>query len=74
MESCNHEESDTRMLIHAAHVARQGHTKVALRTVDTDVLAIAVSQMNHLGLAELEFGVGKTLSCYFSTQHCIKSR
>ena len=30
IEPCNHEEADTRMLIHAAHAARHGHTKVAL--------------------------------------------
>ena len=61
IEPCNHEESDTRMFIHAAHAARHGYTKVALQTVDTDVLVIAISQMSHLGLAELwlEFGVGK---------------
>ena len=61
IQPCNHEESDTRMLIHAAHATRHGHTKVVLRTVDTDVLVIAISQMSNLGLAEiwLEFGVSK---------------
>ena len=29
-EPCNHEESDTRMLIHAADSATHGHTKVVL--------------------------------------------
>ena len=62
IEPCNHEEADTRMLIYAAaHAVRHGHTKVALQTVDTDVLVLAISQMNHLALTELwlEFGVGK---------------
>jgi len=61
IEPCDHEESDTRMFIHAAHAARHGHTKVVLQTVDTDVLVLAVAQTSHLGLAELwsEFGVGK---------------
>ena len=35
--------------------------KVSIRTVDTDVIVLAVSQFQHLQLAELwiEFGVGK---------------
>ena len=45
IDPCNHEEADTRMLLHAVHAARHGHTKVVLRTVDTDVLVLAISQM-----------------------------
>jgi len=41
------------MIIHAADAARHGNTKVALRTVDTDFLLIAISPMSHFGLAEL---------------------
>ena len=62
IEPCNHEEADTRMLLHGAHAARHGHRKVVLRTVDTDVLVLAIAQMNNLQLSELwlEFGVGKS--------------
>ena len=51
----------TRMLLHTVHATRHGHTKVVLRTVDTDVLVLAISQMQNLNLSELwlEFGVGK---------------
>ena len=58
---CNHEEADTRMLLHVAHATAHGHQKVSIRTVDTDVIVLAVSQFQHLQLAELwiEFGVGK---------------
>ena len=61
IDPCNHEEADTRMLLHAAHAARHGHSKVVLRTVDTDVLVLAISQMHNLPLLELwlEFSVGK---------------
>ena len=51
MEPCNHEESDTRML---QLILQDSHTKVALRTVDTDVLVLAIAQMNHLGLTEIK--------------------
>ena len=49
------------MLLHAVHTARHGHTKGVLRTMDTDVLVLAISQMQNLNLSELwlEFGVGK---------------
>ena len=61
IDPCNHEEADTRMLLHAAHAARNGHSKVVLQTVDTDVVVLAISQMHNLHLSELwlEFGVGK---------------
>ena len=61
IDPCNHEKADTRMLLHAAHAARHGHSKVVLQTVDTDVLVLAISQMHKLPLLELwlEFGVGK---------------
>ena len=58
---CNHEEADTRMLLHVAHATKHGHQKVSIRTVDTDVIVLAVAQIQHLQISELwiEFGVGK---------------
>ena len=58
---CNHEEADTRLLLHAADAAKNGLKKIMLRTVDTDVVVIAVSTFQDLGLSELwiAFGVGK---------------
>ena len=37
---CNHEEADIRMMLHAAHA---GHNKIIIRTVDTDVVVLAVA-------------------------------
>jgi len=37
-----HEEADTRMLLHAAHAVDCGYNKIMLRTVDTDVVVLAV--------------------------------
>ena len=40
---CYHEEADTRMLLHATDAVQCGYTKILLRTVDTDVLVLAVA-------------------------------
>lgn len=37
LSPCNHEEADTRMILHASHAAQHGHQKIMIRTVDTDV-------------------------------------
>ena len=49
----NHEEADTRMLLHAAHASRSGMEKVMIRTVDTDVVVIALGMLSLLDLSEL---------------------
>lgn len=45
---CNHEEADTRMLLHAADAVQFCCTKIPLRTVDTDVLVLAVAFVEKL--------------------------
>ena len=40
---CTHEESDSRMMLHAAHAAHAGRSKITTRTVDTDVVVLAVA-------------------------------
>ena len=60
---CTHEEADTRMMVHVAHAASHGHQKIAVRTVDTDVLVLSVRVAQTLpDGAELwvAFGVGKS--------------
>ena len=58
---CTHEEADTRILLHAVECAMQGFNTVVIRTVDMDVMIIAISMFQHLGLSELwiAFGTGK---------------
>ena len=59
---CTHEEADTRMLLHVYHAAHHGHDKLLVRTVDTDVVVLAVSVVQCLD-AQVElwlaFGTGK---------------
>ena len=49
------------MFLHLEDAVRQGHTKVSIRTVHTDVVVLAIASVQHLNLAELwvAFGVGK---------------
>lgn len=63
LSPCKHEEADTRLLLHATDAAKCGFTKVMLRTVDTDVVVIAVGTFHQMPLSELwiAFGVGKHL-------------
>ncbi|KAG7166616.1 hypothetical protein Hamer_G013628 [Homarus americanus] len=60
---CNHEEADTRMLVHAADALECGHRRILIRTVDTDVVILAVGLANErsevLDEIWLTFGTGK---------------
>ena len=59
LQPCSHEEADTRVLLHFAHCARQGLHKLVIRTVDTDVVVLAIGHSPALQLDELwvRFGV-----------------
>ena len=58
---CTHEEADTRILLHLEDAVKQGYNKVSIRTVDTDVVVLAVASAHRLNIAELwiAFGAGK---------------
>ena len=61
MSQC-HQEANTRMMLHLCHAAKQGRTKAYLRTVNCDVVVLAINLFGNMGLGELwiGFGVGKT--------------
>ena len=40
---CNHEEADTRLILHARHCAKSGHRRLLIRSVDTDVVVLAIA-------------------------------
>ena len=54
----NHEEADTRMLLHAASASQSGLGKVMICTVDTDVVVIALGMFSSLNLSELWISFG----------------
>ncbi len=45
---CSHEEADTRLLLHAADAVQKGFRKVCIRTVDTDVVVLAVAMFDRI--------------------------
>ena len=50
------------MMLHVSHAARHGHNKIMIRTVDTDVVVLAVSVVHHLQPENelwIAFGTGK---------------
>ena len=57
----NHEEADTRIFLHAKHATASGHRLITIRTVDTDVVVIAIHVFRRLSIEELwiEFGTGR---------------
>ncbi|KAL8586673.1 hypothetical protein ACOMHN_038659 [Nucella lapillus] len=60
---CNHEEADSRMLLHASHAAQHGHHAILIRTVYTDLVVLAVSMAQELQPEDklwLAFGTGQS--------------
>ena len=60
---CNYEEADSRMLLHAFHAAQHGHHAILIRTVDTDVVVLAVSLAQRLQSEDklwVAFGTGQS--------------
>ena len=40
---CTHEEADTRLFLHAGDAVRKGYRKLYIRTVDNDVVVLAIT-------------------------------
>ena len=55
---CSHKEADTRLALHAYHASQSGYRKILIRTVDTDVVVLAVPRVQDLALV---FGTDKYL-------------
>ena len=61
---CNHEEADSRMMLHVAHAAKHDHHHILVRTVDTDVVVLALMVAETLPADNevwIAFGSGKHL-------------
>lgn len=61
LQGCTHEEADTRMFLHAGYAAKHDVSDAIICSSDTDVVVIAVSLFQRLGLKTLwiDFGRGK---------------
>ena len=58
LQPCNHAEADMRIILHLAHASSQGHDKAFVRTVDSDIVVLAIAFYEQLGLSELWIGFG----------------
>ncbi len=65
MDCCNHEEADTRMVVHVPHALQQGASSVIVCTVDTDVIVILAGIFHDLVVIQpltdvwVTFGISK---------------
>ena len=70
MNGCNHEEADSRMVLHVIDSLQRGFNTVAIRTVDTDVIVILIGEFHAIHEAYpnasiwIAFGTGKNF-CYY---------
>ena len=60
---CTHEEADTRMFLQVSDAVNHGYGRVMIRTVDSDVLVLAIAAVQQFSINELwlAFGSGKSL-------------
>ena len=63
LEPCNHEEADTRLLIHVLYACSSGHRRILIKTNGADVVVLAVSVAENLPADEIwiSYGTGKHL-------------
>ena len=61
LQPCNQSEEDPRILLHLHNAAVHGHSKGYVRTVDSDIVVLALRFFDTLWLSELweGFGTGK---------------
>ena len=58
---CSQEEADGRIFFHSADAAQRGNDRVLIRTVNTDIVVLAVTATQRLSLKiGLAFGTGKS--------------
>ena len=63
LSPCSQEEADTWMMFHLHHAAEHGHTTAYVRTVDTDVVVLAIYHFNELNSPELWIGFESGRTC-----------
>ena len=61
LSPCNHEEADSRLMVHLADADSEGYENFVIRTVDSDVVVVGVAAVPELNPSELwiSYGTGK---------------
>ena len=76
MADSDHEEADTRIVLHVIDSLQEGATKILIRTVDTDVIVILIGQFHniidqyHNAQLWVAFGTGKNFYYYSINSIC----
>lgn len=71
---CNHEEADARPILHALHCAKKGYRRILIRSVDTDVVVLAIATFHALSVDELWIAFGVKKHYRFIAVHTIANR
>ena len=70
---CNQEEADSCIFLHVADAVYEGLQKVTIRTVDTDVVVLAVSFVKQLPIQELWIAFETGRSFKYIAAHVINN-
>ncbi|KAJ8043846.1 hypothetical protein HOLleu_11123 [Holothuria leucospilota] len=77
MMECDHEEADTRIMVHVQDALENGSIVCQVRTVDTDVIVILIGKFHHLLTLNpdaniwVAFGTGKHFSFFHVNEICM---
>ena len=53
LRSCNHEEFDTRLMLHAANAVSHGYKRILIMARDTDIIVLGISFFSDIGADKL---------------------
>ena len=70
---CSQEEADSHIFLHVADAVHEGLEKVTIRTVDTDVVVLAVAIVTQLPIRELWISFGTGSSFKYIAAHAISN-
>ncbi len=76
MLPCDHEEADTRLLVHLIDTLKSGCSSCVIRTVDTDVVVILIGNfhqlltINHSVSIWVAVGAGKAFTYFHINSSC----
>ena len=66
---CSHEEADTRLFLRLTDAVKKGYKKLLVRTVNTDVVVVAIATLNRTKPDELWVAVSTGMHFWFIPIH-----
>ena len=69
LSNCEHEEADTRLMHHAAHVTNYGHETIVIKSPDPDVFILGLYPKISFPKKPILFTLAQmnVVKCYFLT-------